>query len=232
MLGRDFKDAFFAELAEVTSAFGSPKRLELLDLLAQGERSVEALAAQSGLAGANTSRHLQLLRTARLVLARKAGQRVLYRLADPQVLESYRALQSLAQARRAEIGRLADQYFESTDGLEAVGREELLRRLRRRDVVVLDVRPSEEYAAGHIAGALSLPLAELAKRLAEIPRGKRVVAYCRGPFCVLAAEAVKLLRARGVEARRFAEGYPDWRDAGLPIAGGAEPARQPKELAR
>jgi rhodanese-related sulfurtransferase len=226
MLGRDFKDAFFVELAATASAFGSPKRLELLDLLAQGERSVETLAAQAALSVANTSRHLQILKTARLVGSRKEGQRVLYRLADSRVFESYRDLRELAQSRGAEIGRLAGLYFSSVDGLEPIGKEELLRRLRRRDALILDVRPAEEYAAGHIAGARSFPLAELSKRLAELPRARQVVAYCRGPFCVLAAEAVRLLRAHGVQARRFAEGFPEWRDAGLPIVTGAEPPRR------
>jgi rhodanese-related sulfurtransferase len=151
---------------------------------------------------------------------------VFYRLADPMVLHSYRALQQLAEARLAEIGRLVDDYFSDVDGLEPVEPAELLRRARNHDVLVIDVRPSEEYAAGHIAGALSVPLAQLVQRLAELPQGKRIVAYCRGPYCVLAAEAVRRLRARGHDAARLRDGYPEWRDAGLPVSAGPESARR------
>lgn len=215
--GRDFKDALFTQFAQIGGAFSSPKRIELIDLLAQGERPVEALAREAGLTVANTSRHLQVLKAAHLVASRKEGLQVFYRLADPMVLRGYRALRELSETSLAEVSRLVDAYFGSTDGLEPVEKEELLRRARRPGVVVLDVRPPEEYAAGHIAGAVSIPFAELAKRLAELPPGRRVVAYCRGPYCVLAAEAVKLLRKRGVDARRLKEGYPEWRDAGLPV---------------
>ena len=222
MRGRDFKDALFTQFAQIAGAFASPKRIEIIDLLAQGERNVEALARQAGLAVANTSRHLQVLKAAHLVAFRKEGLQVFYRLADPMVFRGYRALQELSEARLAEVGRLVDEYFGSADGLEPVEKEELLRRARRRDVVVLDVRPPEEYAAGHIAGAVSIPLAELEKRLNELPPGRQVVAYCRGPYCVLAAEAVRLLRKRGVDALRLKEGYPEWRDANLPVETGSE----------
>lgn len=215
--GRDFKDALFTQFAQIGGAFSSPKRIELIDLLAQGERPVEALAREAGLTVPNTSRHLQVLKAAHLVTSRRHGLQVFYRLADPMVLRGYRALRELSEASLAEVGRLVDAYFGSADGLEPVEKEELLRRARGRDVLVLDVRPPEEYAAGHIAGAVSMPLAELEKRLAELPPGRRVVAYCRGPYCVLAAEAVKLLRKRGVDALRLKEGYPEWRDAGLPV---------------
>lgn len=217
MRGRDFKDALFAQFAEIGSAFASPKRIEIIDLLAQGERHVDAIAQETGLTIANTSRHLQVLKGANLVASRKEGLQVFYRLADPMVLRGYHALQKLAEARLAEVGRLVDDYFGGTDGLEPVARDELLKRARGRDIVVLDVRPAEEYAAGHIAGAVSLPLAELERRLAEVPQGRRVVAYCRGPYCVLAAEAVRLLRKRGVDAVRLKDGFPEWRDAGLPV---------------
>jgi rhodanese-related sulfurtransferase len=173
-----------------------------------------------------------VLKAAHLVASRKEGLQVFYRLADPMVLRGYRALQKLSVARLAEVGRLVDDYFGSVDGLEPVGKEELLRRARSRDIVVLDVRPPEEYAAGHIAGAVSMPLAELERRLAELPPGRRVVAYCRGPYCVLAAEAVRLLRKRGVEALRLKEGYPEWRDAGLPVERGGEPPPGSKEQRR
>jgi len=217
MRGREFKDALFAQFAQIGGAFASPKRIEIIDLLAQGERSVDAIAQQTGLAVANTSRHLQVLKAAHLVVTRREGLQVFYRLADPLVLQGYRALQALAEARLAEVGRLVNDYFGGTDGLEPVEREELLKRARGHDVLVLDVRPAEEYAAGHIKGAVSVPLVDLEQRLSKLPRGRRVVAYCRGPYCVLAAEAVRLLRKRGVDAARLKDGFPEWRDAGLPV---------------
>ena len=233
MRGREFKDAVFTQFAQIAGAFGSPKRIEIVDLLAQGERNVEAIARETGLTVANTSRHLQVLKGVSLVATRKEGLLVFYRLADPMVLRGYHALQELAEARLAEVGRLVKDYFGGTDGLEPVERDELLKRARGRDVVVLDVRPAEEYAAGHIAGAVSLPLPELERRLAEVPRGRRVVAYCRGPYCVLAAEAVRLLRKHGVDAVRLKDGLPEWRDAGLPIEAGASPKpRRTKEQHR
>ena len=226
MRAREFKDSVFDQFARIAAAFSSPKRIELIDLLAQGERHVEALAAQTSLTVANTSRHLQILKAANLVVARKEGLHVFYRLADPLVLDGYRSLQRLAEARLAEIGRLVEDFFSNADGLEPVEPAELLRRAHRRDVVVIDVRPPEEYAAGHIAGALSVPLAELERRLAKLPMDKRIVAYCRGPYCVLAAEAVRRLRSRGRDAVRLKDGYPEWRDAGLPVAAG--PASPPR----
>jgi len=233
MHGREFKDAVFTQFAQIAGAFASPKRIEIVDLLAQGERNVEAIARETGLTVANTSRHLQVLKAANLVATRRDGLQVFYRLSDPMVLRGYRALQELAAARLAEVGRLVDDYFGGTDGLEPVEREELLRRARGRDVLVLDVRPPPEYAAGHIAGAVSVPLAELERRLAELPRSRRVVAYCRGPYCVLAAEAVRLLRKRGVNAVRLKDGFPEWRDAGFPIEEGtSEQPRHAKEQRR
>jgi len=228
MRGREFKDALFVQFAQIAAAFASPKRIEIIDLLAQGGRHVEAIARETGLTVANTSRHLQVLKGANLVASHKEGPQVFYRLADPMVLRGYRALQELSEERLAEVGRLVADYFGRTDGLEPVEKEELLRRARGRDVVVLDVRPSEEYEAGHIAGAVSIPLPELERRLAELPRGRRVVAYCRGPYCVLAAEAVRLLRRRGLDAVRLGDGYPEWRDAGLPVESGVEPHRRAK----
>ncbi|MEW6366557.1 MAG: metalloregulator ArsR/SmtB family transcription factor [Acidobacteriota bacterium] len=220
MRGRDFKDAVFGQFALIASAFASPKRIEIIDILAQGERNVETIAAESGLTVANTSRHLQVLKGAHLVLWRKEGLQVFYRLADPMVLSGYRALRGLAEARLAEVERLVCDYFSGTDGLEPVESTELLRRVRDRDAIVIDVRPREEYEAGHVRGALSIPLSQLKQRLAGLPRGKQIVAYCRGPYCVLAAEAVRLLRTRGFDAVRLKEGYPEWRDAGLPVASG------------
>jgi rhodanese-related sulfurtransferase len=224
MRGRDFKDAVFTQFAQIAAAFGSPKRIEIVDLLAQGERNVDAIARETGLSVANTSRHLHVLKGVSLVASRKEGLQVFYRLADPMVLRGYRALQELAEARLAEVGRLVNDYFGGAGALESVERDELLKRARGRDVVVLDVRPVEEYAAGHIAGAVSVPLAELERRLAELPRGRRVVAYCRGPYCVLAVEAVRLLRKRGVDAVRLKDGFPEWRDAGLPVEDAAAAA--------
>lgn len=220
MRGREFKDALFAQFAQIGAAFGSPKRIEIIDVLAQGERHVDVIARETGLTVANTSRHLQVLRGANLVATRREGPHVYYRLADPVVLHGYRALQSLSEARLAEVSRLVTDYFGSTDGFEPVEKAELLQRARGRDVVVLDVRPTEEYAAGHIAGAVSIPLAQLERRLSELPRSRRIVAYCRGPYCVLAAEAVRLLRKRGMHAVRLKDGFPEWRDAGLPVAEG------------
>jgi len=229
MHGRDFKDALFEQFARIAAAFASPKRIEIIDVLAQGERNVETLARETSLSVANTSRHLQILKAVNLVVSRKEGLQVVYRLADPMVLDAYRSLQSLSEARLAEVERLVRDYFTSTDGLEPVSRQELLRRVRRHDVVVLDVRPPEVYAAGHIAGALSLPLAELRRGLADLPTSRKIVAYCRGPYCVLAAEAVRLLRQRGFDAVRLSDGYPEWRDAGLPITNTSEPLTRAKE---
>jgi len=229
MRALEFKEALFEHFARIASAFASPRRIEIIDLLTQGERPVEGIARETGLSVANTSGHLQVLKAARLVAARKAGLQVFYRLADPMVLKGYRALRELSAARQAEVRQLVHDYFSSTDGLEPVEKEELLRRARARDVVVLDVRPPDEYVAGHIAGALSMPLAEIERHLRQLPRGKRIVAYCRGPYCFFAAEAVRLLRKRGIEAFRLKEGFPEWREAGFPVEQGAGPTRRASE---
>jgi len=217
MSAREFKDALFHEFARIAASFASPKRIEIIDVLAQGERNVETLAAETDLSIANASRHLQILKASRLVASRKAGPQVLYRLADPGVVGAYRMLRVLAEERLAEVERLVRDYFAGVDGMEPIAREPLLERARRDEVIVVDVRPPEEFAAGHIAGALSIPLSALEARLSEIPPDREVVAYCRGPYCVLAAEAVRELRARGFRAVRLEEGYPEWRDAGLPV---------------
>ena len=198
-------------------AVSSPVRLEIIEVLAQGERSVEALARQIGQPFANTSHHLQALRDARLVEARKAGLHVHYQLADPAVFELCRAIRNLAQQRLAEVDRIVHAYFGARDGLEPVGREELLARVRSGAVVVLDVRPIEEFRAGHIPGAVSIPLAELEQRVKELPVSREIVAYCRGPYCVMAFKAVELLRARKRRARRLVDGFPEWKAAGLPV---------------
>jgi rhodanese-related sulfurtransferase/predicted transcriptional regulator len=217
MQHREFKDRLYEELGRIAKAIDSPRRLELIDLLAQGERSVEDLADEAALSIANTSRHLQVLRGARLVESRKDGLRVYYRLAEAEVHEVARAVHRLADKRLAEVDRLVTTYLGSRDSLEPVEREELLRRVRSRSVVVVDVRPLREYRAGHIAGALSIPVGELEKRLGELPARKEIVAYCRGPYCVMAYDAVTRLRARGRRARRLTGGFPEWRAAGLPI---------------
>ena len=223
MKHREFKDRLYEELGRVARAIDSPRRLELIDLLAQGERSVEDLAAEAMLSMANTSQHLQVLRGARLVEARKEGLRVYYRLAQAEVHGVARAVRGLAQARLAEVDHLVQTHLESRDELEPLPREELLRRIRGGRAVVIDVRPREEYRAGHIPGALSIPLGELDKRLSELPARKEIVAYCRGPYCVMAYEAVARLRARGRRARRLTDGFPEWRASGLPVLTSAQP---------
>ena len=217
MKHREFKDRLYEELGRIAKGIDSPRRLELIDLLAQGERSVEDLASEAALSIANTSQHLQVLRRARLVETRKQGLRVYYRLGHPEVHDVVRAVRGLAKARLAELNQLVQTYLESRDELEPVPREELLRRVRAGRAVVIDVRPREEYRAGHIPGALSIPLEELDTRLAELPARKEIVAYCRGPYCVMAYEAVARLRARGRRARRLTDGFPEWRASGLPV---------------
>jgi len=219
--GREAKDALYEQFARVGKTLASPRRIELLELLAQGERGVDALARVSGLGLTTTSSHLQILRGARLVETRRAGTRVLYRLAGEEVLRLVAALRELAQARLAEVDQVVNAYFVARDTLAPIGREELLAQAERGEVLVLDVRPREEYEAGHIPGALSIPLDELRARLGELPGGQEVVAYCRGPYCVLAPQAVELLTAQGIRARRLADGLPEWRLAGLPVAAGA-----------
>lgn len=217
MNGRAFKNRLYAEFATIGKALANPHRLELLDLLAQGERSVEELARETALSLANASAHLQVLRRARLVEADRRGLNVVYRLAAPQVFHLWRTLRDLGSARLAEVDRLVESYFTNRRTLEAVDKEELVRRLSDDTVAVIDVRPVPEYRQGHILKARSIPLAELERRLAELPRDQDIVAYCRGPYCVFADEAVRLLRQHGFLARRLSEGFPEWRAAGYPI---------------
>jgi rhodanese-related sulfurtransferase/DNA-binding transcriptional ArsR family regulator len=199
------------------------RRLEIVDVLANGERTVERLAAETGLSVANASQHLQLLREVGLVSRRREGTRIYYELKDAEVFDLWRNLRSVAAQHRAEISRLADAYLGARDSLEPVTRGELLRRLKRgEDVVVLDVRPAEEFAAGHLAPAISIPLAELRRRLRELPRDKEVVAYCRGPYCAFAHKAVRILEQAGFHARRLEDGLPEWKAAGLPVIAIAE----------
>jgi rhodanese-related sulfurtransferase/DNA-binding transcriptional ArsR family regulator len=216
------KQAIFASLAEVAQALGHAHRLELLEHLAQGERSVEGLAARAGLNFANASRHLQILRRARLVEAQRHGKHVLYRLAgDAQVVELMKALGRVGERNIAEVNRVMTDYFHARDALEAVSREDLVSRLHDGLVTVLDVRPEDEFALGHLPGALNIPLAELDRRLAELPANREVIAYCRGPYCVLSFEAVAALRMRGYVVHRLEDGYPEWKAAGLPVEAAA-----------
>ena len=221
MTHRDLKDPLYAQFARIGHAVSAPKRLELLDLLAQGEKTVETLAEQSATPVKNTSAHLRVLRQARLVETRREGSYVNYRLADDDVLRFLRTLQALGRSRLAEVEQVADLYIERRDELEPVDLAELRRLTRDGAVTIVDVRPREEFEAGHIPGALSMPVAELRDRLGEIPRRREVVAYCRGPYCVYSVEAVELLRKHGYRARRAADGMPDWRVRGWPVARGS-----------
>jgi rhodanese-related sulfurtransferase len=211
------KGALFDALASVAQALGSGRRAEIVDLLAQGERSVEEIAQEIDQSVANTSQHLQVLARSGLVRSRREGTRVFYRLASDRVGELWGAVRDVAVRHVAEVGGLADDYLGERDEVEQLSAEELVRRLARDQVVLLDVRPEPEYRAGHIAGARSAPLAELPSLLPELPRRREIVAYCRGPYCVYADHAVRLLRARGLKARRLEVGFPEWRRAGLPV---------------
>src|SRR5512132_220888 len=215
---REIKSALFDEFARAAKALASGRRIELVDVLANGERTVEALAREVGLSVANTSQHLQVLRQAGLVATRREGISVHYRLAGPEVFEFWRALRTLAASRLAEVERLAAAYVGARDELEPLTREELARRLQDgNQLVVLDVRPAAEHAAGHLPGAVSIPVGELRRRLADLPGGREVVAYCRGPYCAFAHEAVAVLREAGFAARRLEDGLPEWQAAGLAV---------------
>jgi rhodanese-related sulfurtransferase len=225
---RQFKDAIYEQLGRIGKAVASPRRLELLDLLCQGPRTVDVLARAADQSLANTSQHLQVLRRARLVEAERDGVLVRYRLADEMVCGFFRSLRRLAEARLVEVERATREFLEQRGSMEPVDRDALLERMRRGEVTVLDVRPPEEYQAGHIPGALSVPMDELDSRLADLPRDREIVAYCRGPYCVLAIEAVEVLRKSGFEATRWEDGVPDWRALGLPVAAGEEPGSRTK----
>jgi rhodanese-related sulfurtransferase/biotin operon repressor len=217
MSNTNVKTELFEQFARIGKALGSAKRLEILEFLAQAERSVETLAGMAGLSVANTSQHLQQLRQAGLVAARKEGLFVYYRLAGDGIVRLLSALRSVGQERLADVDKLIKLYLDSKDSLEAVPARELMQRAKKGLVTVLDVRPPEEFAAGHIRGAINVPLTELKKRLNEIPRDQEVVAYCRGPYCLMAFEAVAELRNRGRWARRLQDGFPEWKSAGLPV---------------
>lgn len=220
---REFKDRLYGQLARLGKAISSPHRLEMLELLAQSERTVDSLATEIGLSLANASQHLQTLRQAALVESRKDGLFVYYRLADPDVFELSKVIRSVAERRLAELDRLVHDHFGHRTAAQPVPMAELLKRARSKQVVILDTRPASEYIAGHIPGALSIPVEDLQRRLKELTKGKEYVAYCRGPYCIYADRAIELLRASGRRARRLADGFPEWRSAGFPVSQGTEP---------
>jgi len=214
------KQALFEQFALVAKTLGHAHRLELLEQLAQGERSVEILAQRTGLSVANASQHLQHMRRAGLVISQRKGKFVLYRLADEAVIGLLTSLRVIAERNVAEVGRVVRSYFDSRDALEPVSREELMRRLRAGTVTVLDVRPEDEFALGHVPDAVNIPLHALKKRLSEFKRSQEIVAYCRGAYCVLSFEAVAMLREEGFKVRRLEDGMPEWRAAGFPVVEG------------
>jgi rhodanese-related sulfurtransferase len=222
-IARETKDKLYAQFARLGHALSSPKRLELLDLLCQSEKTVEMLAEQASMSVANTSRHLQVLRIARLVDSRKDGVFVYYRLADSEVCDFFRSLRRLAENRIAEIDRIIADYFDASTHLQPIDRKNLLKRAKAGEVVILDVRPEDEYAAGHLPYAKSIPLSRLKERLKELSPKAEIVAYCRGPYCVLAQEAVSFLRSKGLKAIRLEDGVIEWQEAGLLVETG--PAR-------
>jgi rhodanese-related sulfurtransferase/DNA-binding transcriptional ArsR family regulator len=213
------KQALFEHLALIARGLASAARLELLDFLAQGERSVEDLARAAGLSIANTSKHLQQLKSAGLVTPRREGKHVYYALADERVLDAIATLRRLAETHQEAVAELIASYLKQRDALEPIPADELLARARDGLVTVIDVRPPQEYAQGHLVDALNVPLDRLESRLGELPKDREVVAYCRGPWCVLSFEAVARLREAGFQARRLQDGLPEWRRAGLPIDG-------------
>lgn len=217
---RQFKNAIYEQLARLGKAMASSTRLELLDLLCQGPRTVESLAHQAAQSVANTSKHLRVLHSARLVETERQGTFVTYRLAGQGVCELFRAMRNLAETRLAEIDAITRDFLRSREQLEPVDHDELVRRIRSGKALVLDVRPRREYEAGHIPGALSVPISELRAILAELPRDRQIVAYCRGPYCVMSIDAVRILRAGGFDATRLEDGVPDWRARGLPVESG------------
>jgi rhodanese-related sulfurtransferase/DNA-binding transcriptional ArsR family regulator len=217
---RAFKDRLYGQLARVGKALANPHRLELLELLAQGERTVDSLATETEMSIASASQHLQALRAGGLVESRKQGLFVHYRLADPTVLELSRSLRVVAERRLAEVERVVREHFGDRSDPEPVSMQELLERARSGKVVVVDTRPPREYAAGHIVGAISIPIDELQERIRQLPKSKEYVAYCRGPYCAYADRAVELLRANGRRARRLDQGFPEWKAAALPVETG------------
>ncbi len=224
---RNFKDRIYQQVARVSKALAAPKRLELLDLLCQGPRTVEDVAQQANISVANASQHLRILRAAQLLHADKKGLFVEYRIADADVCTFYVALRRLAETRLAEVEQVTHAYFEKRGELEGIASAELVRRVKSGAVTVLDVRPAQEYRAGHIPGAISIPVDELANRLKELPKHRTIVAYCRGPYCVMAVDAVTLLRKRGFTAERMEHGVADWRARGWRVESHQPRPRRP-----
>ena len=222
MKNKPFKNMIYEQIARIGKSLGSGPRLEILDLLCQGPRTVEVLAGQAGQSVANTSRHLQVLRAARLVEAEREGVYVRYRLADAEVCAFFLSLRKLAESRLLEVKQITREFLETRNAMEPVDRALLAERVRCGEVTILDVRPTEEYFAGHIPGAVSIPLDQLEARLAELPSDRDIAAYCRGPYCVMALDAAETLRSNGFEAVRFEEGIADWRARGLDVAVGEE----------
>jgi rhodanese-related sulfurtransferase/DNA-binding transcriptional ArsR family regulator len=217
---RAAKDALYEGFAEVAKALASGRRAEIVDVLAQGERSVEEIATEIGQSVANTSHHLRAMARAGLLTTRRDGTRIFYALASDRVGELWSALRDVAAEHTAGLERLVDAYLGERDGLDTIDRDELARRVRRGDVVILDVRPEAEFSSGHIVGATSVPITELRKHMKALPKDADVVAYCRGPYCVYADDAVRELNRRGFRARRLVDGFPEWKRAGLPVASG------------
>ena len=219
MSTRGAKEALFDGFAQVAKALSNGRRAEIVDVLANGERSVESLATEVRQSIANTSQHLQILKNAGLVVSRRNGTFIHYRLASPEVIGFWRSLQTIARESRGDVERLVHEYL-GDDDIEELTKDELWKRLRRKDkLIVLDVRPKDEYEAGHIPGAVSIPLDELKKRIKELPKSKQIIAYCRGPLCALAPEATRYLQSKGYKVKRLVDGAPDWAAAGLPIEG-------------
>lgn len=216
---RRFKDEIYEQFSRIGKAVSSPKRLELLDILCQGERTVENLAKETALTIANTSQHLQVLKNSRLVEQEKKGLYVFYRPA-PMVVEFFISLRKIAENRIAEIEQIKTRFLEGKKGMEPIDRDALIKRIQEEDVTILDVRPPEEFRAGHISGAISVPLQQLEFVLTRLPKDQEIVAYCRGPYCVLSIQAVELLNEKGFHAVRLEEGVQDWRAMGLPVASG------------
>jgi rhodanese-related sulfurtransferase len=214
---RTFKNQLYEQFARLGKALASPHRLELLDVLAQCERTVEALALETGMSVANASQHLQVLRAAHLVEVRREGVSMYYRLADESVFRMWQAVRTVGEAQLAEIDRVVQTFLQDRTQMQLIGAQEVLHRLSDDQILLLDVRPAEEYEAGHLPQARSIPVTELEARLAELPFDREIVAYCRGPYCVFADEAVALLRGRGYQARRLEQGVPEWRTLGLPV---------------
>lgn len=214
---RDFKNSIYSELASIAKAMANPHRLEIIELLAQGPSPVEYIADNTGISIANASQHLQTLKSARLVRAEKKGKYNFYSLSNPGVFELWQSMRDLGFAQNAQIEKMLQDFRKSRHNMESVSSDELLERIEQGEALVLDVRPSDEYEAGHIASALSIPQKELIEKLKSLPKNKEIIAYCRGPLCAMADDAIKLLQENGYRAARFEAGYPEWKNKGLPV---------------